>query len=218
MNIFFLFQCPVEAAEALCLAHMKMIVESVQLLYTAHHLHGADFASHPADLKVYRKTHSGHPMALWVASSVPNYRWLHAHATALAARYARLWPGKTHASSLHLPWLATPPATLPHDKHHLHDNLPLTSLATVHPPDGCIGAPLCFGQDAAVVAACTVVTPDGRDLTGSPRQVLLRAQADGVQAADDVRAGAPAGGGAAQDNRKVEAPAAANAQQVGAPY
>ena len=167
MNIFFLFQCPVEAAEALCLAHMKMIVESVQLLYTAHHLHGADFASHPADLKVYRKTHSGHPMALWVASSVPNYRWLHAHATALAARYARLWPGKTHASSLHLPWLATPPATLPHDKHHLHDNLPLTSLATVHPPDGCIGAPLCFGKDADVVAACTVVTPDGRDLTGS---------------------------------------------------
>ena len=112
MNIFFLFQCPVEAAEALCLAHMKMIVESVQLLYTAHHLHGADFVSFfgrpcvPQD--ALRPS-----MALWVASSVPN-PWLHAHATALAARYARLWPGKTHASSLHLPWLATPPATLPH--------------------------------------------------------------------------------------------------------
>ena len=167
MNIFFLFQCPVEAAEALCLAHMKMIVESVQLLYTAHHLHGAEFADHPADLKIYRKTHASHPMALWVASSVPNYRWLHAHATALAARYARLWPGRTHASAQHLPWLATPPAAQSRDKYHLHEKLPLSALATVNPPHGCIGAPLCFGPDADVVAACTVVTPGGRDLTAS---------------------------------------------------
>jgi len=167
MNIFFLFQCPVEAAEALCLAHMKMIVESVQLMYTAHHLHGAEFADHPADLKVYRKTHTSHPMALWVASSVANYRWLHTHATALAARYARLWPGKTHASAQHLPWLATPPAAQSRDKYHLHEKLPLSALATVHAPHGCIGAPLCFGPDADVVAACTVTAPGGRNLTAS---------------------------------------------------
>ena len=171
MNIFFLFQCPIKSAEALCIAHMKMIVESVQLLYTAHHLHGADFASHPVDLKVYRKTHSGHPMALWVASSVPNYRWLHAHAKALAARYARLWPGKTHASALHLPWLATPPATLSPDKHHLHEKLPLASLATVNPPDGCVGAPLCFDDDA--MAACRFETPDGVDVTTSYQHYYL---------------------------------------------
>ena len=45
--------------------------------------------------------------------------------------------------------------------------MPGDGVITGIAPIGCIGAPLCFGPDADVVAACTVTAPGGRDLTAS---------------------------------------------------
>ena len=52
------------------------------------------------------------------------------------------------------------------------DNNPFElDLATVNPPDGCVGAPLCFDDDA--MAACRFETPDGVDVTTSYQHYYL---------------------------------------------
>jgi hypothetical protein len=85
MNIFYLDDSPYVSATAMTDKHVvKMIVESAQLLSTAHHI--LDGAS--AIPNIYRKTHSNHPSAIWVRESVHNYQWLVNHLQALLTEYA----------------------------------------------------------------------------------------------------------------------------------
>ena len=81
MNIFYLSRSPVEAAKMQCDKHVvKMILETAQLLSTAHHeLDGASVA--------YKPTHKNHPSAVWVRSSSDHYRWTVAHLEALGSEY-----------------------------------------------------------------------------------------------------------------------------------
>lgn len=107
MNIFVLSINPREAAEYHCDKHVvKMILETAQLLYSAHWMTNAD--NIPAT--AYRKTHVNHPCAIWARESTENYRWLVALGLCLCQEYTYRY-GKKHKTEDHLTWLAanTPP-------------------------------------------------------------------------------------------------------------
>lgn len=95
MNIFFLDMNPYLAAEMQCDKHVvKMILESAQLLCTAHHILGTDL-----DKEIlYRKTHENHPCSKWIRESSGNYNWLHSHFHGLLVEYWYRY-GKKHAST-----------------------------------------------------------------------------------------------------------------------
>ena len=83
MNIFYLSADPREAAEMHVDKHVvKMIVESCQLLSTAHRvLDGVKVdktwkLEDGRDGALYKATHINHPSAIWVRQSRANYDWL----------------------------------------------------------------------------------------------------------------------------------------------
>lgn len=83
MNIFILDNDPVIAAQLQCDKHVvKMVLESAQLLSTAHHIYGDIDSS-----ALYKKTHENHPSAIWARESVENYIWLYNHFIGLCDEY-----------------------------------------------------------------------------------------------------------------------------------
>lgn len=100
MNIFYLDSDPVKAAKYHVDKHnIKMILESAQLLCTAHHL----CPKYKLPEKFYKKTHVNHPCSIWVRESSDNYRWLCEHAIALCDEYTYRYD-KTHASRVVIEW------------------------------------------------------------------------------------------------------------------
>lgn len=90
MNIFFLHSNAKMAAIFHCDKHVvKMIIESAQLLATAHHEHG-----HPVS---YKPTHKNHPSAVWTRESKLHYNYVYDLAIALCKEYTKRY-GKTHAT------------------------------------------------------------------------------------------------------------------------
>lgn len=101
MNIFYLHKSPTIAAQHMGNKHVvKMILESAQLLCTAHHICPSD-AVRPE--KFYKKTHTNHPCAVWTRNCVGNYKWLCDHAQSLLDEYTYRY-GKTHASTSVISW------------------------------------------------------------------------------------------------------------------
>ena len=92
MNIFVSHKCPTMSAQNLPnILVNKMIIESAQLLSTAHHsLDGIQVG--------YKPTHSGHPSSKWCRSTSANYQWLYAHFKALCSEYT-FRTGKIHKTS-----------------------------------------------------------------------------------------------------------------------
>ena len=91
MNIFYLDRDPVKAAQYQYNKHVvKMILESAQMLCTAHHLIMGDDADVP-----YKVAHPHHPSTKWVTYSASNYAWLYQHMLALGDEYTKRY-GKTH--------------------------------------------------------------------------------------------------------------------------
>jgi len=128
MNIFMVHEDPVIAAQSLVDKHcVKMILESAQLLSTAHRmLDGTEYIGKTltgrnvrrwelADLRepvVYQATHVNHPSAVWARTSVENYNWLYEHFFALMTEYTYRY-GKTHKCAGDLAYmLACPPYNL----------------------------------------------------------------------------------------------------------
>jgi hypothetical protein len=119
MNIFFLSSDPVKAAQMHADKHVvKMLLESTQLLWTAHHVAAADAGVAIPEIETapptatgrtggYRPTHRNHPCAIWVRASVANYRWLVALASSLADEYHYRYPTRreAHACEVHVAWL-----------------------------------------------------------------------------------------------------------------
>ena len=104
LNIFYLHESPTTAAEYMCNKHVvKMILESAQLLCTAHHTCPSN-AERPE--KFYKKTHVNHPSAIWARTSKDNYLWLTAHANALLSEYTHRYE-KQHASTSVIDWCST---------------------------------------------------------------------------------------------------------------
>jgi len=90
MNIFYLDRDPYKAASYFYDKHkVKMILESAQMLCTAHHVCG-----NPDDVP-YRQAHLNHPSTIWVRQSKPNYYWLYEHMIALGQEYTKRY-GKIH--------------------------------------------------------------------------------------------------------------------------
>jgi len=90
LNIFYLHEDPRKAAEYQYNKHIvKMILESAQMLCTAHHHYGN------GDNVPYKKAHYNHPSTIWVRDNCENYAWLYNHMIALGEEYTRRY-GKTH--------------------------------------------------------------------------------------------------------------------------
>lgn len=132
MNIFALHPNPRKAARWHVDQHVvKMLLETCQLLYTAHWvLFYPDLLQHKSVTKLsqaqkelevpeymwsaptaYRPCHTQHPCASWTRASSENYLWLATLGLELVREY-RFRFKKTHSCEEHIEWLA--------------DNLPLS--------------------------------------------------------------------------------------------
>ncbi len=108
MNYFYVEEDPTSAAQALCDKHVvKMILETAQMLSTAHRL----TESPQADF-VYKPTHSNHPSTKWLRSSQIAYKHGLQHLCALFDEYRHRY-NKTHATERLLPYLSQVPEALP---------------------------------------------------------------------------------------------------------
>ena len=112
MNVFYLHKDPKVAAEMSCDKHVvKMILESAQLLSTAHRvLDGTEYYDktkngrkikrwkHPnSNLEplLYKAGWVKHPSTIWLFESAYNYMWLYKHMMALGDEYTKRY-GKKH--------------------------------------------------------------------------------------------------------------------------
>ena len=85
MNIFYLDNNPVKAAQVQYNKHVvKMILESAQMLCTAHH-HYDNGHNVP-----YKKAHYNHPSTIWCRQNASQYKWLYDHMVALGKEYTCL--------------------------------------------------------------------------------------------------------------------------------
>jgi len=118
VNIFILDKDPRIAAQLQCDKHVvKMIVESAQMLSTAHRmLDGAETrrASKSGktmskywelpdarEASLYKAVHMGHPCTVWTMHSDNNYLWHYEHFIALCKEYTYRY-GKVHATDTKL--------------------------------------------------------------------------------------------------------------------
>ena len=91
MNIFYLDEDPEVAAIVQYNKHVvKMILESAQMLCTAHRYYGNDDVP-------YKTAHLNHPSTIWVRQNTKHYFWLYKHMLALGEEYTHRY-GKVHMS------------------------------------------------------------------------------------------------------------------------
>jgi Pyrimidine dimer DNA glycosylase len=121
MNIFYLSHKPSRCARWHCDKHVvKMILETAQLLYTAHWvLESLDMSTAPVKKGTTQRGYQSiknkkHPSAIWARESLDHYRWLCALGAELCREYKhRYGQHKEHACQKHIAWLsANPPASL----------------------------------------------------------------------------------------------------------
>jgi hypothetical protein len=119
MNVFFLDRDPQVAAQAHCDKHVvKMILESAQLLSTAHRvLDGNEKGILPdaRDSVLYKATHRNHPSAVWVRRELDHYRWVHDLLYFLIGEYRYRYKDRPHATERLLPFLLDAPYNIPMD-------------------------------------------------------------------------------------------------------
>jgi len=114
MNIFYLDKDPKLAAIYQYNKHVvKMILESAQMLCTAHHCYGS--AEQKANVP-YKQAHLNHPSTIWARQSKSTYMWLYDHMMALGTEYYVRY-GKTHLTITKCKeFLATPPKYIQGDE------------------------------------------------------------------------------------------------------
>ena len=107
MNIFVLDPDAATAAHMMCDKHIvKMILESCQLLSTAHHVIDGEQIKIESEKRKYTSYSNGntkickctminHPCTIWTRTTRDNYMWLWKHAYGLAKEYTRRY-GKVH--------------------------------------------------------------------------------------------------------------------------
>ena len=89
MNIFYLDSDPVKAAQVQYNKHVvKMILESAQMLCTAHH-HYTELLSQDDSYIPYKKAHYNHPSTIWCRENSEQYLWLYNHMIALGNEYTK---------------------------------------------------------------------------------------------------------------------------------
>ena len=96
MNIFYLDDDPKIAASFHCDKHVvKMILESAQMLSTAHRVLDGDEIANSKYL--YKAVSKNHPCTIWTRRNHENYEWLWKLYDNLMKEYTRRY-GKHHAS------------------------------------------------------------------------------------------------------------------------
>lgn len=94
MNIFYLARCPQKSAMLMCDKHIvKMILESAQMLCTAHHVNGTLLLK----TEIYKPAYKNHPSTKWARESAEQYKWLYKHFCTLCDEYTRRY-GKVHTT------------------------------------------------------------------------------------------------------------------------
>ena len=104
MNIFYLHKDPVKAAEMQYNKHVvKMILESAQMLCTAHRYYGNEDVP-------YKTAHLNHPSTIWCRQNSRQYMWLYNHMIALGEEYTKRY-GKEHLTitKCKIPLMFLPP-------------------------------------------------------------------------------------------------------------
>lgn len=114
MNIFVLSKSPVYSAQMQCNKHIvKMVLESAQMLSTAHRmldgvLHVNDkgkgkyiMEDQSKEDLLYKVTHPNHPCSIWTRESIVNYMWHYQHFVALCDEYTYRY-NKKHATDAKL--------------------------------------------------------------------------------------------------------------------
>ena len=122
MNIFYLDRDPVVSAQMMCDKHVvKMILESAQMLSTAHRVLDGD--KYADENGLYKLSHKNHPSSIWARDSYQHYRWLYHHMVALMQEY-----------------------TYRYGKHHATERLkvPLSEYPNAIPVEGFIDPPQCM--------------------------------------------------------------------------
>lgn len=117
MNIFFIHEDPIKAAKMQCDKHVvKMILESAQMLCTAHRMNDGKkmkvlskngrnistwVVSGDSNDILYKSAHPNHPSTIWVRSAADNYQWLYKHFVSLCKEYTFRY-GRHHLSETKL--------------------------------------------------------------------------------------------------------------------
>lgn len=130
MNIFILNEDARIAASQQCNKHVvKMIVESAQMLSTAHRMLDGDIEIRPSksgkrmvkywklndyrETVLYKAVHMNHPCTVWCRQTEENYMWLYEHFDELCKEYRHRY-NKIHLTEqLLLKPLRTPPNSIP---------------------------------------------------------------------------------------------------------
>ena len=101
MNLFFLHVNPEICAQEHCDKHVvKMLLETVQMLYTVHHLCNSDM---PDD--AYKKVSMvHHPTVIWVGICFENYNYASTLGMCLSKEYTHRY-NKIHSCDTHIRWL-----------------------------------------------------------------------------------------------------------------
>lgn len=118
MNLFLLSLDPSECARWHCDKHVvKMILELVQMLYTAHHCTSSHTLSSAPLCKStgrpgYKMAHKNHPMTKWVREKRSNYNFTVKLASALCVEFEYRYH-HYHSCTNHVLWLASNVPDLP---------------------------------------------------------------------------------------------------------
>ena len=111
MNIFYLHPDPLTTAEMHCDKHcVKMILETAQMLCTAHRVLDGD--ERADKLGMYKTAHLNHPSTKWVRGSLLQYEWTYHLFKFLCDEYTRRYD-KVHKTDTKLrEALKTPPSLM----------------------------------------------------------------------------------------------------------
>ena len=125
MNIFFLDRDPAKAARYHCDKHVvKLILESAQLLSTAHRVLDGDnnhqLNNDSMNITLYKATHINHPSAKWVRSGIMEYRWTFDLFFFLLVEYNLRW-NKKHKCNSMINSLMDAPQNIPTNDFNLTD-------------------------------------------------------------------------------------------------
>ena len=108
MNIFVLDMNPAKAATYHVDKHVpKMVVESAQMLSTAHHILDEEKPG------IYKISNKNHPCNIWLRQSKTNYQWLWELAMSLVDEYHVRYGNKTHKTEAVLEVLREAPVNAP---------------------------------------------------------------------------------------------------------
>ena len=112
MNLFLIDLLIEKSASSLCDKHVvKMILETAQVLWCAWHMHKGDLEFVDRyGIKPYKKTHTNHPISIWIRAHANHYEYAVRYGLLLCHEYTLRY-GKRHKCQDHLEllfWLGYP--------------------------------------------------------------------------------------------------------------